>query len=1071
VACRRFIVVSLVLPAALIAGGLEAQGVTTASIEGDVTLSDALDPDGARVRVTNQSGGYAVETVVRYGRFSLLGLEVGGPYSVIVQKIGYRAEGRDRIYLSLGQRLDLRITIERVATSLETVRVSALGNAASQVRTGVGRLISDSALRRLPTIDRDVYDFVRLSPQIVSGGGRAGLSGGGVSTRYNSFLLDGVSERGLLGNLAAGTGQGGKSISIEAVKEYQVLLSPFNVRYGDFSGALVNAVAKSGSAELSGSAFAYARSDELARETAYLRGAPYARAQFGFTLGGPIVRSRARFFIASEFQRLTSPAAGPYVGQPTSSDAVVPAATAAIDSFSRHLVARGIEPGSAGHMEVGNPLRNFFVRADINVPEARSRVVLWNNYSFAENTIFTRLSSMSFYTRGSATFPLSSYRYASGVTKEVAAAQLFTTLRRGGINELLVAVKLQPSSATPDVRAPLVSVTVPRTDAIGSVNLEAGSNEAAHGIKVRQVSFEIADDVALVVGASHRVGIGLRAERFGIQSRGLPGIYGSWVFSSLDSLRDGKAERFRLVTEAERGGAAKPGTQIGAYTGDEWQIHDRLSVVAGLRADAITSLEPAAYNPVVDSIFGRRTSDRRRMRIAWSPRVGFNWTASSNALSHVRGGIGLFVSRPPVGWLGQSLRNNGATVGVLMCGVGGSGPAPAFSSDYRNQPHACADGSGAAGGPLDLADNNLRLGETLRASLSYDRMLSRSLLWKIDGLLTRNRADFLFVNMNLAGPVAMDRHGRAIYGVFDPSGRATPRSVAPFGKFSEVIDLRNQSHNRSLQISTELEQHFSDAMDVTAFYAWSRVRDVQTPSGNFGALENWASGRVVSGLHSDLGVSISGLDVPHRVGLTGTYSFGSRKWTTDLSLYYIGESGAPFTYIAAAGRGRGDLNADGTNLNDPIYIPLNAADASEILFTGTTMADIEGQQVAFEELITSTPCLRRQRGQIMKRNTCRAPWVNLSNMSIRQRLPQFGGHSVTLQLDVFNLLNLLNAKWGEFRVVTPGPNASLLEQVRQTSGTPPQSQPVFRFNALGARFDSQTVQSGYQLQLGARYTF
>lgn len=1074
--CMRIPAVTLAYSAAFLAFGgayasIQAQGVTTASIEGRVTMGDAGSADGARVQLSNPATGYAFETSVRSGRFAILGLEVGGPYSVIVQKIGYRAGGREGIYLSLGQRVELAFMLEPFATTLDTVRVLASEPARIPLGFGVGKLISDSALHRLPTIDRDMYDFVRLTPQIVASSAGAGLSGGGVSTRFNSFLLDGVSERGLVGNFAAGTAQGGKAISIEAVKEYQVLLTPYDVRYGDFAGALVNAVTRSGSNDLGGSVFVYTRNNGLARETPFLRDASYHRAQFGFTLGGPIVPGRVRFFIASEFQRLTSPAAGPYIGQDASRGVPVPASLADIVAFKDALEGYGLEPGSGARMNVENPLRNVFVRVDIAFPKRYSRLAVWNNYSFAESIVFSRQGSTSFFTRCCLTFPLSSYRYTSSVTKDVLAARLFTSLKNGGVNEFVFALKLQPSAAIPDARATLVSVAVPRVDAAGNVFLESGSNEAAHGISLSQKSFEIADDLTLVIGAKHRLELGARAEVFGIVGRGLPGAYGSWLFSSLDSLRLGRAERFRLVTEPAGARSAKPGVQLGLYAGDQWVIRERLSVLGGLRADAVVQSDPAPYNPTVDSLFERRTSDMRRARIQWSPRIGFALAATADQRSYIRGGIGLFIGRPPLGWLNASLRNDGAARGTLQCGLGGSGPVPAFEPNYLNQPHSCANGSGlgaGAGGPLDLEDRNLRLAETLRASLSYERLLSRSLTWKIEGLVTRNRADFLFVNMNLAGPAALDRHGRVLYGVVDPTGRATPTLIA--GRFSEVIDLRNQSRNKSFQLTTELEQRYSDAAGVSVFYSYSRVRDVQTPPAGFSANDNWQGGRVVSGLHSEIRPSISALDIPHRLGLSGAYSFGKERWRTDVSLYYVGESGAPFTYIASAGRGRGDLNADGTNLNDPIYIPLNAADTSEIAFTGSA-AERLAQQEAMEALVAGSECLRRQRGRIMARNSCRAPWINVANMSIRQKVAALGDHPITVQLDVFNLLNLLNAEWGELRVVTPGPNASLLEQVGQTAGTAAQSQPSFRLNRAATRFDSANVQSAYQLQLGIRYSF
>jgi hypothetical protein len=172
------------------------------------------------------------------------------------------------------------------------------------------------------------------------------------------------------------------------------------------------------------------------------------------------------------------------------------------------------------------------------------------------------------------------------------------------------------------------------------------------------------------------------------------------------------------------------------------------------------------------------------------------------------------------------------------------------------------------------------------------------------------------------------------------------------------------------------------------------------------------------------------------------------------------------TYLASAGRGRGDLNADGTNANDPIYVPRNASDTSEILFGGTPAAIAE-QQTAFERLVEGTRCLRRQRGRIMARNSCRAPFVHVTNASIRQSVPLVRGQAVALQLDVFNVLNLLHKDRGHVRV----PNTALLEQVAQTPGEPRRSQPVFRYDPTRPRFSTQNIESGYQLQLGLRYEF
>jgi hypothetical protein len=186
--------------------------------------------------------------------------------------------------------------------------------------------------------------------------------------------------------------------------------------------------------------------------------------------------------------------------------------------------------------------------------------------------------------------------------------------------------------------------------------------------------------------------------------------------------------------------------------------------------------------------------------------------------------------------------------------------------------------------------------------------------------------------------------------------------------------------------------------------------------------------------------------------------------TTDISLYYVGESGAPFTYgDSAAGKFSGDLNADGTSADDPIYVPRNATDPSEIVFAGGGDSAAT-QGLAFERFIRDTPCLLRQRGRIVARNSCRGSWVNTSNLSVRQSLPAIAAHGTTVQLEVFNVLNLLNTSWGRLQV----PNQWILLYAGQTNSAV--SRPMFRFNAENTR-SAENAESGYQLQLSLRYSF
>jgi hypothetical protein len=180
----------------------------------------------------------------------------------------------------------------------------------------------------------------------------------------------------------------------------------------------------------------------------------------------------------------------------------------------------------------------------------------------------------------------------------------------------------------------------------------------------------------------------------------------------------------------------------------------------------------------------------------------------------------------------------------------------------------------------------------------------------------------------------------------------------------------------------------------------------------------------------------------------------------------------PFTFTDSssgdpAKSPNGDLNADGSNANDPIYVPRNTAATAEITFNPTTTVSVAQQRAALESVIERTPCLRRQRGRILARNSCVAPWVHTSSAAVRQSLPGLAGHEATVEVEVFNLLNLIRRDWGLSRV----PNTFLLKQVGQTAGTAATSQPIFFFDPNWQPYNTANAESAYQLQIAMRYRF
>ncbi len=300
--------------------------------------------------------------------------------------------------------------------------------------------------------------------------------------------------------------------------------------------------------------------------------------------------------------------------------------------------------------------------------------------------------------------------------------------------------------------------------------------------------------------------------------------------------------------------------------------------------------------------------------------------------------------------------------------------------------------------------------------------------------------------------------------------------------FPSVVVLENTSRNRSYQLSARIEKRFAAGTALMASYAFSRVRDVQTPLrvAMAGAVD-WSTGGPVSGRHDELVAAPSMNDVPHRIVVAGTYRTPAAGWSTEIAVLYVGESGRPFTYVAWGTLGRGDLNADGSDVNDPIYVPRSAYDSAEIRFVGSE-AEVSAQRAALERFIAGTPCLDRQRGRIMERNSCRSPWTQTTTASVRQSIP-LAGHRAEVEVDLFNLLNLLDRDWGLQRVPGTGCGAcneewtrwtgspALLEHAAQSAGSPPEAQPVFRFDATLPRWRRVHPESEFQVQLGLRYHF
>ena len=1039
--------VAAVGAALVVLAATAAAQVTTGSITGMV-IGDQQQPiEDAQIQVVNRATGFSAGVRSNAsGRYTIPGLEVGSSYAVTVRRIGYQPETRENIRVSLSTATPVNFTLATQATVLGEVTTTASRDALiSPTRQGVATSISDTALRRLPTLNRNFTDFVALTPQVSSAG--PGLSGGGTNNRYNNIQIDGATEADLFG--LGSTGQpggqaGGKSIGLESVKEYQVLLSPFDVRQGNFAGLLVNAVTKSGTNEFHGTAFGLTRNETLARNQEYIT--EYNQTQYGLSLGGPIIKDRAFFFINPEFQQRTAPAGGIYLGADG-----VSLQPSRVDSLNALLSGYGLPTGSGGLVNNENPLANVFARLDFNLPR-NMQLVVRHNYGHAEDDNFSRSTS---------SFKLSNNGYRFKSDKNATVVQLRSLFQNGAFNELFVNLTSIRDRRAPNAgRTPQISVLT------SGYTLVSGAERFSQGNELDQDILELTDNFTVPVG-SHQLTFGTQNQFYKVRNMFTQASYGVWTFSSLDSLRNGLAREYVIGVPLSGDGAVRfKASQFAGYVQDEWAATPRLNVTIGLRADVPVFNDKPPFNQSVRDAFGRNTTEIPSGNIQWSPRLGFNWNVTGDDANQLRGGAGLFTGRPAFVWLSNAFQNSGSVgVGVLTCS---SPNVPAFSSAAaQNPPATCSNGqTAAAGGEIDLLDPDLKFPQNLRVTLGYDRRLAENWVATLEGLVTRGVNGLFYQNIALKGPLGTDAFGRVIYGTtpFNPTRFHPSRN--------QVFDVSNQSKDRAYNLTAQLQRRYSGSYEGSIAYTYGRAWDVQSFTSST-AFSQYRFGRVWGGDQSEATATRSLFEQRHRIVAQGTYSFPTR---TDLTVLYFGESGSPYDYTV-----NNDLNGDGISLNDPIYVPRDARDPSEMAFQATrtyNRVSYTAAQMAqaFENFIEDTPCLRENRGRLLPRNACSNPWTNRVNVSARQSLPQLWAQNLTFQVDVFNFLNLLNEEWGEQAFAGQAP-VTLLDYAGRTgsSNTPAStllnSQPIFGFNPGYKKFFSDNLSSNYQIQLQLKYSF
>ena len=1024
--------------ALLMASPAAAQTVTTGNIAGTVADAQGGVLPGATVVAVHTDTGTNYEAVTGAdGRYNILNVRVGA-YTISVNMSGFKEQKQEKVVVELGAERTADFKLQ-LATVSETVDVVAAAPTIDLSRAGTADNIPNEVKETLPTITRSLTDIVRISPMFNAQGGGSGdqasvVSVAGNSPRYNGLQIDGAANNDLFGLASSSGAPGGTAetqpISLDAIQEIQLVVSPYDVRQGGFTGGGINAVTKSGTNSLHGTVFFFARNqDWVGKGFTGTEISTLKDKQGGFSVGGPIMRNRAFFFGTADYGRKERP-----TGFSVNQGGTQTGNAELVQQFVNDLQTM------YGYTVPGDPLGEFnkrtdsdkyFVRGDVNVAKGHQLTVR-HNYIDAFNDIMSTFQN-------NFRLPDAGYRYFSSTNSTV--AQLNSQIGRG-VNELrvtLTRVRDHRGSSLGAAPFPAVRVTL-----ASGFDVQAGTENFSGRNAIDQDIIELNDAFTLLKGR-HTLTFGTHNEFLDLSNLFIRDAFGSYRFSSLANFEAGFAQGFDHSFSATSDPAQRAAFKVrqwGFYAGDQWRVRPNLTLTYGVRIDAPTYPEKPNANPL-SLQFGYAT-DVVPSEVQWAPRAGFNWDISGSGTEQIRGGLGLFTGRPAYVWISNQFGNTGIDFSRIGAGFNTANRIP-FVADPLNQPKTVTGASaGSFTNEIDVIDPDFKYPSVLRGNLGYDRELWGGFTGNFDFVFSKTVKDIAYENLNFA-PAP---------GVTGVGGR--PFFVRQVTSLSDVILLKNTTKGYTWNAAGEVRRPFSNGLYINGSYSYGQAKSVMDGTSDQAA-SNW--GNVYTpGDPNNVPLARSNFDPGHRITLTATYDMPFAKVVKPVvSIFYSGSSGRPYTLTY-----NNDANGDNRFTNDLVYIP-TATDS--LTYTGGTYGDL----LAF---LNGDPCLAGYIGQIIPRNACRVPWSNTLDGRFAIQLP-VKRYKAEVTLDVLNLINLIDAKSGLFQFEPFGQDTRI--STIPTSVTVANPLTGYNISALTTptftRFLRDDLRSRWQIQLGARLRF
>jgi hypothetical protein len=1038
--------------------------VTTSSMSGKITDENGAIAGATVIATYTPSGTQYYAISDKSGNFTLLNVRAGGPYTVKVNMLGYRDYEVTGINVALSDNYVLNVKMAEEAIGLDAIVVTAdaISSNMRSDRAGAITTADTRTMQTLPTVSRSLNDVLSLTPQAAVTSN--GLAVGGGTYRGSYVTVDGAAFNNAFG-IGSNLPAGGTPISLDALDQLSISITPYDVRQSGFTGGSIQAVTKSGSNKFHASVYDYYTSQAL-------QGKKYGKSDgtvgeltlsqmlkntTGVTVGGPIIKDKLFFFFNFEYDMDVVPGQNRLARtsdtQEWGGDTQYNRPTVdQMNTMLEYLKTKyNYNPGRYQNYSASTPDYKLLARIDWNINNNNHFNIRYsqtkNKYSSAPsnsvNPIVPNPYTRNSYGRTSdCALYFESSRYFQEQNFYSIAAELNSRLMDGKLNNILRATysrQYEPRSFVGDL-FPTVDILENET-VNGKENREVlttfGPDPFTYG-NLRDVNTVVATDELSGQFGIHNLIAGLSFEYDKAVNGFMQGGAGYYVYNSWNDFVNDELPVAFAITHGNTDDLSQTyptfkTTQYAAYLQDEMSISERFKLTAGVRFElpvypSMAFNENKEYTTLMasidssDPLYGSKTSDLPKARLNISPRIGFNWDITGDRSVVLRGGTGIFTGRLPMVWLVSAVGNSNVLQAQTIQASNTTVHFHTSVADILKELYGGSFKAKELPAPTatTIIDKNLRLPMTWKSSLALDVKLPWGVKGSLEGIFNKDLASVYVYKggQKLSGNSIQLVSGNAatVIPTWTSMGikNSSKSTVTPY------LITNSPVNGWYYAVTAKLEKNFDHGFSAMVAYTKSANQVVND------AIGDQITSAYNTNTYNKFGSNVAELGygtyvAPDRVVANVNYRLDyGNHFATTLGLSY---EGYQYGYVGSYSYTRNSylLYVQSGSYSNPItgdggsatllYVPTEA-ELNTMTFTS------DENKAAFWKYVQGNKYLKSRVGQWTERGGEKMPWYNRFNFKFMQDFYiDVNGtrHDLQISADVNNVANLLNPKWGNIQ--------------------------------------------------------